>query len=58
MKVRIYKDEWYPVYGIDEDNSFGKALDIPKDKIEWILKAEKEFIKTQDYLENIYKETT
>lgn len=47
--------EWYPIWLILDKKSDDPDLniDIPKDKLKWIEQTNKEFDKTQEYLNKI-----
>lgn len=60
MKVWIDRDEWYPVYFIDETNAlqiFVKETEIDEKLKERIRLAEKEFLACQEIMERIYNES-
>jgi len=54
MKVKLWKDEWYPVYGLSsEHGSFDLELDIPEAKITELKEATERFESIQDYIDNL-----
>ena len=62
MNKQIETDDWYPVYTIEEmrapdypSSQDRHIVDIPEDKVEWILKMAKEFSEVQKYLEQLYE---
>jgi len=56
MKVRIYKDEISPVYGIDTDlaGEYELIIEVDKRLYRQFLKNEKKFWELQDKLEELY----
>ena len=52
MKVYIWKDEAYPIYGIDTDLKWHDiSVEIPDELYERYEKVEKEYGEVQDALE-------
>lgn len=56
MKVNIYKDEWYPVYGIVTDG-YGPQIEIPQELFDRAKAAEEEFDAVQEELRKLYGDT-
>ena len=54
MKTSIVKDEWYPVFYIDNAMSYGPILDLPEDLIQRWEKISNEFDQIQRELGNLY----
>jgi len=51
MRVYVWKDEAYPVYGVDIDLSWHeKSVEIPDDLYERWKKLEKEYAEVQEEL--------
>jgi len=52
VKVYVWKDEAYPVYGIDTDEkSYRPKVEIPDELYARYIAVEKEYGKVQDELE-------
>ena len=57
MKVSIYRDEWYPVYTLDEqEDVIGHDIEIPEAIFKNYLRAKMDFRLIQCILEGYYKE--
>jgi hypothetical protein len=58
MKIKIDWDEWYPVGSISDDlESYGREFEISKEKYEYFTKVFEEFLKVQNELDTIYRES-
>ena len=58
-KVKIIKDEWYPVYEIDkEEGWWGYSVEIEEKDLAWIEKVFNEFKDVQEFLINKTKGET
>lgn len=57
MKKVIIEDEVYPVYFMVDKFLHYNTIEIPDEKVEWIERVTKEYIKVQDYLSRIAHET-
>jgi len=55
IKVKINKDEWYPVYSFDNE-SWGEYVEIDIEKYKQMKKVFEEFYKVQKELRNIYND--
>lgn len=54
LKVKLWKDEWYPIYGLSsERGSFDLELDIPEAMIVELKEATERFEAIQDYIDNL-----
>lgn len=60
MKIQIAKEEWWPVYMIENDPvyffDYSATIDLPDEFVERYNKIIEEFSKLQDELEVIFKE--
>ena len=55
MKVRLEKEQWYPVYSLDFNNLVEdwfpeEIVDLTNEEIDWITKVFSQFDDMQDYL--------
>ena len=52
--VHIARDEWYPVYSVENPPALCRIrdclVDIPQEKLDWIEQVSAEFTEAQDYL--------
>ena len=55
-KMKIYIDEWYPVYGISKMDDYGDIVTIPNELIERFKANEKEFYEIQKELRKLHEE--
>lgn len=51
--VKIDYDEWYPVYEIGE--RWGREVEMPEDKIQWVERVQCEFGEVQRYLADLHQ---
>lgn len=59
MKVIIYKDEYWPMYGVDSYTGaykYGSVVDIPHEIVQEYLLVMKHFEEVQDKLKQYYGE--
>lgn len=55
MRVNVIQDEWWPMYSIDENDwPIDVEVEITLDELRWIKEINKEFARTQDFLEKKY----
>jgi len=56
MKAYIDKDEWYPVYTVDEERSYmADEIEVDEEAMRRWHRAHLEFNKAQDEMEAAYK---
>ena len=57
MKVRVIKDEWYPVYDIeiDQNMGFGKLIEVDDSFMKRYTKMMKDFSYIQQELKKLYE---
>lgn len=53
MKLKISRDELWPVYGCYENAS--ATINISEEKLKWIRETEAEFEKVQEYLNKLWE---
>jgi hypothetical protein len=56
VKVWIYADERYPDYGIDADQRYGVAVDLPDDFVARFKAATAEYEAVQDVLDEAVRQ--
>lgn len=56
MKCHVDRDEWYPVYSLYEDNTWGEEIDIPRELFEEWVGVLSKFEDLQLRLQELYKE--
>jgi hypothetical protein len=52
MKVKVYGDEWYPVYTID-DNFCATEIEVDEKTLRRWARAEKQFSKMQEEIASL-----
>ena len=57
MKVRIFRDEWYPVLEINYDDDYGREVDLPADIVTQYQVATAEFHRVHDIVRAAYDAT-
>jgi hypothetical protein len=50
MKVKIDRDEWYPVYVIDSNYKYGEEIELSEKEIAFIQQASEIFRKAQEFI--------
>lgn len=56
IKIKIDCDEWYPVYGLmDENTSYGKVFEIDEKLEKKLRKAFSDFNECQQILADLYE---
>jgi hypothetical protein len=53
MRVKIDKDEWYPVYSI---GSYGFSIEVPEETVKRWKKIEEAFLKMQKEMKKYYEQ--
>ena len=53
MKVRVYADEWYPYYGMVDDQEIGVDIELTKKQLEELKRADKKITKIQKEIREI-----
>ena len=54
MKMVIIKDNMYPAFFLEYDYLDYPKVEVPQDKLDWIISTFEEFEKTQKYLSELY----
>ena len=52
MKTKIYETPVWPQYGTSQN--IGIEIEMPDDKFSWVRNTLEEYIKVQEYLQNLY----
>ena len=56
MKIKIDRDEWYPVYCLCKDGDWELEIDVPNEIVEIIEPLESAFKNMQEYLGKLFRE--
>lgn len=53
-EVYIWKDRWFPVYSMSDEDTCGIGIKIPEIKKSWVRKGLDQFEEVQSYLHYLY----